>query len=108
WLTSSLQLISDIIKDINTEGIKSENIFFLGFSQGACLALEHASRNACRYGGIAAFSGGLIGERVYEQNYKGNFEKTPVFIGSSNPDPHIPVERVKETSEVLKKLNAEV
>lgn len=108
WLTSALQLISGIILDLNEKHILTENIYFLGFSQGACLSLEYTARNAKKYGGIVAFSGGLIGDRIYMENYQGDFENTPVFVGSSDPDPHIPVERVKESSEILKNLEANV
>jgi phospholipase/carboxylesterase len=78
------------------------------FSQGACLALEFAARNATRWGGIAAFSGGLIGDKIYSENYKGSFDNTPVFIGSSNPDFHIPVERVYASTNILKNMDADV
>ncbi len=108
WLNSALNLISEIVKDINDEGISSENIYFLGFSQGSCLTLEFATRNARKYGGVAAFTGGLIGDKIYIENYKGDFGLTPVFIGTSDPDPHVPIERVNETSELIKKMDADV
>ena len=108
WLSSALKLLSDIAEDIVVQGIKYENIYLLGFSQGSCLALEFAARNARKYGGVAAFTGGLIGDKIYSDNYKGSFEKTPVFIGTSDPDQHVPVERVKETSRLLEKMNANV
>ncbi len=106
WLTSALGLLKNIVTDVTKAGIAPKDIYFIGFSQGACLALEYATRNAQRFGGIAALSGGLIGDKIYTENYKGDFKKTPVFIGSSNPDPHIPVERVTASAEELKKLNA--
>ena len=84
---SSLQVIKDIVNDINLAGITSDNIYFLGFSQGACLTLEYVARNAIRYGGVVAFTGGLIGETIRSENYTGDFNDTPLFIGSSNPDP---------------------
>lgn len=105
--SSALALLADLEKELNEQGISSDKIYFLGFSQGACLTLEYVTRNAKRYGGVAAFTGGLIGDKVYEENYKGDFEKTPVFIGTSDPDPHVPVERVQATEKVLKKMNAE-
>lgn len=106
WLSSALSLIKDMVTDLSNGGIASENIFFAGFSQGACLTLEFVARNAARYGGVAAFTGGLIGDKIYAGNYKGDFENTPVFIGSSNPDPHIPVERVVATTKILQSMNA--
>ena len=108
WLSSSLNLIKDLLNEITEKGIASENIYFLGFSQGACLALEFVARNAEKYGGVVAFTGGLIGDTIHTKNYTGDFNKTPIFIGSSNPDPHVPVERVYETAKILKKMNAVV
>lgn len=108
WLSSALALLKEIVEDVTAQGIPSEHIYFLGFSQGACLTLEFVSRYAGRYGGVVAFTGGLIGDKIYPDNYKGDFQKTPVFIGSSNPDPHVPVERVHDTARVLKSMNADV
>ena len=108
WLSSSLQVVKDLVSDIKAAGITSENIYFLGFSQGACLTLEFVARNAMRYGGVVAFTGGLIGETIRSENYTGNFNNTPVFIGSSNPDPHVPAERVHESTKILKSMNAVV
>lgn len=108
WLSSAISLIEDITDDIIDADISYNNIFFAGFSQGACLTLEFVSRNARRYGGVAAFTGGLIGDKIYEQNYSGDFESTPVFIGTSDPDPHVPVQRVLDSVKVLKGMNAQV
>ena len=106
WLSSALSLIKETVTDVIARGISEENIYFCGFSQGACLTLEFVARNATKYGGVVAFTGGLIGDRIDPKNYKGDFKNTPVFIGSSNPDPHVPVERVHETAKVLKGMNA--
>ena len=108
WLSSALNLLNEIVSDTVRGGISRENIFFLGFSQGACLTLEYVTRNATKYGGVAAFTGGLIGDKIYTENYKGDFENTPVFIGTSNPDPHVPVVRVHATTNILKNMNANV
>lgn len=107
-LTSALHYLSEIISDINQQGIASSNIYFLGFSQGACLMLEFITRNARKWGGAVAFTGGLIGDKIYAENYKGDFEGTKIFIGSANPDAHVPVERVFETVELLKTMHADV
>lgn len=106
WLGSALTLVKETVIDVIAKGIPEENIYFCGFSQGACLTLEFVARNAIKYGGVVAFTGGLIGERLDPENYVGDFKKTPIFIGSSNPDPHVPVERVHETSKILKGMNA--
>jgi phospholipase/carboxylesterase len=108
WLSSALSLLKEVLNDVTGQGIATENIYFLGFSQGACLTLEFVTRNAQRYGGVAAFTGGLIGDKIYPENYSGDFAGTPVFIGSSNPDPHVPVERVYATSNILKAMHAAV
>ena len=108
WLTSALHMLKQLVTDINVKGITNENIYFAGFSQGACLTLEYVTRNATRYGGVTAFTGGLIGDRIYQQHYNGDFDGTPVFIGTSDPDPHVPVTRVRETTALLQKMNAKV
>jgi phospholipase/carboxylesterase len=108
WLSSALELLNEIVTDINNEGITSDHIYFTGFSQGACLTLEFVTRNAKKFGGITAFTGGLIGDKIYSQNYKGNFESTPVFIGTSNPDPHVPIERVYATENIMRSMHADV
>jgi phospholipase/carboxylesterase len=108
WLSSALSLVKEIVDDVHLKGIPSQNIYFTGFSQGACLALEFVTRNANKYGGVAAFTGGLIGDQIYPENYKGDFQGTPVFIGTSDPDPHVPVIRVNATSNILKNMNATV
>ncbi len=106
WLDSAIDLIGELVNDITLSGIPKEKIFISGFSQGACLSLEFAARNPDRYGGIIAFTGGLIGDKISDDQYQGDFHQTPVFIGTSDPDPHIPVERAKRSEEILRKLNA--
>jgi len=108
WLSSALKMLKELLDDLYSDGVRSENIYFTGFSQGACLTLEFVARNAGKYGGIAAFTGGLIGDKIYRENYRGDFQNTPIFIGTSNPDPHVPVERVYATSNILKEMNAAV
>ena len=108
WLGSAIDVIGEVMNDVMEEGIKPENIYMLGFSQGACLTLEFAARHATKYGGVVAFTGGLIGEQVDTKKYSGDFTGTPIFIGTSNPDPHVPVERVMESVQVLKNMNANV
>lgn len=108
WLSASLQVLGSMITDIATKGIATEHIYFLGFSQGACLMLEYMARNATRYGGAAALTGGLIGDTINADNYHGDFAGTPVFIGTSDPDPHVPVQRVHATTTIFKNKNAAV
>lgn len=108
WLSSALELLKEIVEELKAKEINEKDIYFLGFSQGACLTLEFVTRNATRYGGVIAFTGGLIGDKIYSENYKGDFAATPVFIGSSDPDPHVPVQRVDESAALLEKMNAAV
>jgi len=108
WLSGALTVLKEVVADVQATGITTDNIYFLGFSQGACLTLEFVTRNATKYGGVVAFTGGLIGDQIYDQNYTGDFAGTPVFIGTSDPDPHIPVERVHATAEILTGMHAQV
>ena len=108
WLNSAIDVINEIVADINKAGITSDRIYFTGFSQGASLTLEYVTRNARKWGGVAAFTGGLIGDKLYVENYAGDFAGTPVFIGTSDPDPHVPVARVRETTSQLRGMHASV
>lgn len=107
-LSSALALINEIVDDLAKQGIDRKNIYFLGFSQGACLTLEYVARHGQRYGGIMAFTGGLIGQELKLSNYSGDFAQTPVLIATGDPDPHVPVSRVEETVAQLTKMNADV
>jgi|SRR5690606_5033417 len=108
WLTSALALLQDLVNEVIQQGITEKNIYFLGFSQGACLTLEFVARRAVRYGGVVGFTGGLIGDKISHKHYSGNFKGTPIFLGTGNPDPHVPLERVKDTFVLLEKMNAKV
>ncbi len=108
WLSSALNVLGEIVSDIHQQNILSPNIYFLGFSQGACLMLEFITRNAKKYGGAITFTGGLIGDKIYTENYTGDFEGTKIFMGSSDIDPHVPVERVYATTNILKDMHADV
>lgn len=106
--TSGLEVIADLVETSNESGIPTEKILLLGFSQGACLASEFVARNPRRYGGLAALSGGLIGEAVDPGAFEGDLEGTPIFVGCSDVDPHIPIERVHVTTETFERLNGVV
>lgn len=107
-LDAALELLDDLINSILTQGVDSKNIYLLGFSQGACLSSEYATRHAKHYGGLLLFTGGLIGKQLDTSNYKGNFEGTPVLITTGDPDPHVPVSRVEETEKIMQENGAEV
>jgi phospholipase/carboxylesterase len=108
WLSSALKIVDDVLSEILNAGIPAERIILLGFSQGACLTLEFAARNARRYGGIVGLSGALIGPDDIPRDYKGSLARTPVFLGCSDVDFHVPKECVAETADVLKRLGGEV
>jgi predicted esterase len=108
YLTSALGAVDHVLEHIRQAGIGADRTVLLGFSQGACLALEYAARHAQRLGGVVGLSGGLIGPPGTPRAYLGTFEGTPVFLGCSDVDPHIPVDRVHETATVLSKLGAAV
>lgn len=108
WLSSALELVNGYVADIKKAGITSENIFILGFSQGACLTLEYSTRHAQRWGGVIAFTGGLIGDQIYPDHYTGNFMATPVLISNSNNDPHVPLVRSEDSKSLMEKMGANV
>lgn len=107
-ISSAMAAVADVLRQTAAAGIPPERTLLLGFSQGACLAAEFAARHARRYGGVAALSGGLIGPDGTPRNYAGSLEGTPVFLGCSDVDPHIPADRVRQSAEVLGKLGGEV
>ena len=107
-LSSGLQAIGDVMATIEAAGIPTERIILGGFSQGACLTSEFAARNPKRYGGLLIFSGGVIGPLGMARHYTGSLEGTPVFIGCSDVDFHIPARRVHESAQILSELGGNV
>jgi len=107
-LSSALATVERVIQHAADAGVPRERTVLLGFSQGACLASEFVARNATRYGGLLAFSGGLIGPEGTPRDYGGDLEGTPVYLGCSDSDPHIPIERIHETDRVLSDLGGDV
>ncbi len=108
WLSSALAVVDNVIEQVNAAGIPTERTMLLGFSQGACLALEYAARNAKLYGGVVGLSGGLIGAEDEPRRDAGNFNGTPIFLGCSDVDFHIPKERVEHAAKNLQGLGGEV
>lgn len=107
-LDSALKRVDALIEDLLSRGIKSERIAIMGFSQGACLTSEYIARHPRRYGAAMILTGGLIGSPGTPRNYPGALQDTPVFIGASDPDPHVPWQRIQETAQVLQSLGAKV
>lgn len=107
-LSSALGFISSVLERLAEASMPLRRTILLGFSQGACLALEYAARNPHRYGGIIGLSGGLIGPNGTPRNYPGSLAGTPVFMGCDDIDPHIPKERVIESERVFRLLGADV
>ena len=108
WLSSALNIIQQTVEIALAGGKTTRNLFFLGFSQGACLMLEYVAQHAATYKGIFAYTGGLIGDKIYPKNYAGNFHNTPVLLGCSDVDPHVPLQRVYATENILKDRGAQV
>jgi predicted esterase len=104
WLSSALAAVGEALTRLQAAGLSPERTVVLGFSQGACLALEYAARHATRYGGLVGLSGGLIGPDGTPRSYDGSLGGTPVFLGCSDVDAHIPLARVHETAAVLARL----
>lgn len=107
-ISSGMQAIEDVLSEVQSAGVPLERTLLLGFSQGACLGLEYTARHARRYGGVAGLSGGLIGPQGTQRSYEGSLAGTPVFLGCSDVDSHIPAARVLETAEVMRKVGGQV
>jgi predicted esterase len=108
WLNSALGFLGRVIERAVAAGVPRGKVALVGFSQGACLATEFVARNAARYGGLVAFTGGLIGPPGTKFAYSGDLAGTPCFFGAGDPDPHVPWERVQESAAVLSTLGGAV
>jgi predicted esterase len=108
YLDSALRRLAAIVDDLLARQVPAEKIAILGFSQGACLTSEFAARNPRRYGAVIAFTGGLIGPPGTPRNYAGSLVGTSMFLGTSDPDPHVPFARVQETADVFTRMGASV
>ena len=109
YLSSGLEVLTSLRARLQSDyNFKLPQIYWLGFSQGACLVLEFAARHATEYGGIFGLSGGLIGPSETPRQYEGSFDNTPIFLGCSDSDSHIPKERVIESADVFERMGASV
>ncbi len=113
YLSNALGVLADLYQRVEAAGLPAERVLLVGFSQGACLSLEYIARSARtgipqRYGGVAGLSGGLIGPPGVPRDDSGSLDGTPVFLGCSDVDPHIPRERVLETARIFQELGAQV
>jgi len=107
-LDSAITLVGEMVSEAAKQGFAEHQLYFVGFSQGACLALEYAGRHAKHYGGIVAFTGGLIGPALDPSNYHGDFAGTPVLITGGDQDPHVPLLRMKGSASLFETLGANV
>jgi phospholipase/carboxylesterase len=107
-LSDALAILGAVLERLAREGLPAGRVALIGFSQGGCLALEYAARNAKRYGALAGLSAGLIGPPGMPRAYDGSFGGTPVFLGCSDIDGHVPLARVHETRDVLREMGAAV
>jgi predicted esterase len=101
-------VIAGLLEQVTGQGVSPDRVVLMGFSQGACLSLEFAARHARRFAAVIGLSGGLIGPPGTPRNYDGTMDGTPVFLGCSDIDPHIPLERVHDTATVFRRLGAAV
>jgi predicted esterase len=107
-ISSGLALLSRLVDELHSQGVPSARVAIIGFSQGACLTLEFVARQGRRFAAAIGLSGGLIGAPGDPYRYSGSLESTPVFLGCSDVDPHIPLRRVQESAEVFRRLGAVV
>jgi phospholipase/carboxylesterase len=108
YLSSALATVGNLLDRLAAENFPASRVALLGFSQGACLSLEYAARFPQKYGAVLALTGGLIGPDVSASNYKGSLEGTPIFIGCSDIDAHVPLARVKDSTKILTGMGAAV
>jgi phospholipase/carboxylesterase len=108
YLSSALESVAATIAQVGKAGLALDKIALVGFSQGACLATEFVARHPARYAALVAFTGGLIGPEGTEFSHTGDLHGTPCFLGSGDPDPHVPWTRVQESAEVLRRLGGAV
>lgn len=121
-LSSGLSVISTLLEDVSEQGFDPERVGLVGFSQGACLAVEAAARLAGPFRAVVALSGGLVGTGdadgapradLYDRPaktfaYEGRLPDVPVLLGCHERDPHIPLARVYESAEIMRGMGAKV
>lgn len=108
WLSSGLDLVGACVEAVERLGVPRRRIVLLGFSQGGCLALHFGATHATRWGGMIGLSAGLIGPPGTSWTFDGTVDGTPVFLGCSDRDPHIPEERLHESADAFRRLGADV
>ncbi len=108
WLSSALELVQSLVARIAAAGLATDRIALVGFSQGACLSTEFVASHPARFAAVLAFTGGLIGPPGADLHHPGSLAGTPIFLGSGDPDPHVPWSRVEESAAVLTSMGAEV
>jgi predicted esterase len=109
YLSSALEVLASLRAKLQADyNFKLPQLYWLGFSQGACLMLEFIARNATEYGGVFGLSGGLIGPDETPRLYEGSFSNTPIFLGCSDRDSHVPKSRVLESEHVFRQMGADV
>ena len=108
WLSSALDKVKQAVDEALTGGQALSRVFIAGFSQGACLATEFVGRNPTRYGGLVAFTGGLIGPLEEPIQLSGDLAGTPILLSGGDPDPHVPWTRIEESAQLLRDIGGNV
>ena len=108
WLSSALRKVESVVRIAQEAGIPADRVAIGGFSQGACLASEFVATHPRRYAGLIALTGGLIGPPGADLTHSGDLAGTPAFLGSGDPDPHVPWKRVEESARLLGEMGAKV
>jgi predicted esterase len=107
-LSSGIAVLASLVDELAASGVSADRVVIAGFSQGACLTSEFAARHARRFGGLVVFTGGVAGPEGTPRDYAGRFDGTPVFLGASDVDAHVPRARVEETAALFRRMGAQV
>lgn len=106
WMDHTLNLFTELLDQLNAAGVGDEQIVLMGFSQGAAVAAEVALRRPRHYGAVVVFTGGYIGPPGTTWDPPAGLEALPIFIGTSDVDEWVPLERVNDTAAVFSAAGA--
>lgn len=90
-IEQSAAMLRSLIEQENRRGIKFENIFIAGFSQGGAIVLHTGLRFGQRLAGIIALSTYLPLAESLESEKSADNQHTPIFMAHGVHDPLIPL-----------------